>query len=54
MLLPILLFMARHVLTRRTPIGRKMMDEVRFHGGPCCASSAQTLPAAASNAAKPG
>ena len=32
--LPILLFMARHVLTRRTPIGRKMMDEVRFHGGP--------------------
>ena len=33
-MLPILLFMARHVLTRRTPIGRKMMDEVRFHGGP--------------------
>ena len=32
--LPILLFLARHVLTRRTPIGRKMMDEVRFHGGP--------------------
>src|SRR5664279_4298327 len=32
--LPILLFMARHVLTRRTPVGRKMMDEVRFHGGP--------------------
>ena len=33
-MLPVMLFMARHVLTRRTPIGRKMMDEVRFHGGP--------------------
>lgn len=32
--LPVMLFMARHVLTRRTPIGRKMMEEVRFHGGP--------------------
>ena len=32
--LPIMLFMARHVLTRRTPIGRKVMDEIRFHGGP--------------------
>jgi putative flavoprotein involved in K+ transport len=32
--LPILVFLARHVLTRRTPIGRKMMDEARFHGGP--------------------
>ncbi len=32
--LPIMVFMARHVLTRRTPIGRKIMDEVRFHGGP--------------------
>jgi putative flavoprotein involved in K+ transport len=32
--LPIILFLARHVLTRRTPIGRKMMDEVRFHGAP--------------------
>lgn len=33
-ILPVLVFMFRHVLTRRTPIGRKEMDEVRFHGGP--------------------
>ena len=32
--LPVIVFMFRHVLTRRTPIGRKEMDEVRFHGGP--------------------
>ena len=32
--LPVIVFMCRHVLTRRTPIGRKEMDEVRFHGGP--------------------
>ncbi|BDU05549.1 NAD(P)-binding domain-containing protein [Nocardia cyriacigeorgica] len=32
--LPVLVFMWRHVLTRRTPIGRKMMREIRFHGGP--------------------
>lgn len=31
---PTLLFAWRHVLTRRTPIGRKMMAEIRFHGGP--------------------
>lgn len=31
---PLLAFAARHVLTRSTPIGRKMMDEVRVHGGP--------------------
>ena len=31
---PVLLFAWRHVLTRRTPIGRKEMDEVRHHGGP--------------------
>ncbi|WP_436493250.1 flavin-containing monooxygenase [Actinokineospora sp. HUAS TT18] len=33
-LFPVMLFMARHVLTRRTPIGRKVMGEIRFHGGP--------------------
>jgi putative flavoprotein involved in K+ transport len=33
-MLPVLLFLARHVITRRTPIGRKAMDEIRFHGGP--------------------
>jgi putative flavoprotein involved in K+ transport len=31
---PLLVFVFRHVLTRRTPLGRKEMDEVRFHGGP--------------------
>ncbi len=31
---PVLLFMWRHLVTRRTPIGRKEMSHVRFHGGP--------------------
>lgn len=31
---PILLFLWRHVLTRRTPIGRKVMHKIRTHGGP--------------------
>ena len=31
---PVLLFLWRHVVTRRTPIGRKEMEEIRFHGGP--------------------
>lgn len=33
-LFPVLLFAWKHVVTRRTPIGRKEMREVRFHGGP--------------------
>ncbi len=33
-LFPLVIFSFRHVLTRRTPMGRKEMDEVRFHGGP--------------------
>ena len=33
-LLPVLVFAFRHVLTRRTPIGRKEMLDVRLHGGP--------------------
>lgn len=33
-LFPALLFAWRHVLTRRTPIGRKQMAMVRSHGGP--------------------
>jgi len=33
-LFPVLLFAWRHVLTRRTPIGRKEMSLVRHHGGP--------------------
>jgi putative flavoprotein involved in K+ transport len=31
---PVLIFAWRHVLTRRTPVGRKEMPEVRAHGGP--------------------
>lgn len=33
-LAPVLVFVARHVLTRRTPVGRKGMAHVRGHGGP--------------------
>ena len=29
-----MLLIFKHVLSRRTPIGRKEMDHVRFHGGP--------------------
>jgi putative flavoprotein involved in K+ transport len=32
--LPLVMLMFKHVLSRRTPIGRKQMDHVRFHGGP--------------------
>ncbi len=31
---PLIVFAWRHIVTRRTPIGRKEMPEVRFHGGP--------------------
>jgi putative flavoprotein involved in K+ transport len=31
---PVFLFLGKHVITRRTPIGRKAKDEIRFHGGP--------------------
>jgi putative flavoprotein involved in K+ transport len=31
---PAFLFLGRHLITRRTPIGRKAMQEFRFHGGP--------------------
>ncbi|MDQ3156895.1 MAG: NAD(P)/FAD-dependent oxidoreductase [Actinomycetota bacterium] len=40
---PVLLFIFRHVLTRRTPIGRKEMDEFRFHGGPALRVQAKDL-----------
>jgi putative flavoprotein involved in K+ transport len=33
-LMPAVIFVFKHVLTRRTPMGRKEMHEVRFHGGP--------------------
>ena len=32
--LPIMVFLARNVLTMRTPLGRRMRHEVRAHGGP--------------------
>jgi len=32
--LPVVFFMFKHLLTRRTPMGRKEMPEVRHHGGP--------------------
>ncbi len=31
---PVLVFLWRHLMTRRTPLGRKEMALVRFHGGP--------------------
>ncbi|MGH3458934.1 flavin-containing monooxygenase [Aeromicrobium sp.] len=31
---PMLVFVFKHVMTRRTPMGRHMMEEVRFHGAP--------------------
>jgi putative flavoprotein involved in K+ transport len=31
-LMPVVVFVFKHVLTRRTPMGRKEMQEVRFHG----------------------
>jgi putative flavoprotein involved in K+ transport len=33
-LMPVVIFVFKHVLTRRTPMGRKEMREVRLHGGP--------------------
>lgn len=31
---PVFVFLGKHLITRRTPIGRKAMHEVRYHGGP--------------------
>jgi putative flavoprotein involved in K+ transport len=31
---PLMAFAWRHVLTRRTPVGRREMAHIRFHGGP--------------------
>jgi putative flavoprotein involved in K+ transport len=33
-LMPIVVFVFKHVLTRRTPMGRTAMPDVRLHGGP--------------------
>jgi putative flavoprotein involved in K+ transport len=34
LVLPAVVFLGNHVLTRRTPIGRRGLEEVRFHGLP--------------------
>ena len=34
MAMPVLWFVWGHVINRRTPVGRKEMQEIRFHGGP--------------------
>lgn len=44
--LPIMWFMANHVLTERTPIGRKMQIEVRKGGGPLLRVKREHLEAA--------
>jgi putative flavoprotein involved in K+ transport len=31
---PVFLFVGRHVITRRSPIGKAAMEDLRFHGGP--------------------
>lgn len=43
---PVLWFLARHVFTLRTPIGRKMRPEIRTHGGPLLRIRAADLAAA--------
>jgi putative flavoprotein involved in K+ transport len=42
-LMPVMLFAWQHVLTRRTPIGRKVMGELRHHGGPMLRVKRQDL-----------
>jgi putative flavoprotein involved in K+ transport len=34
LIFPVMFFLAKHVLTIRTPLGRKVRPEVRAHGGP--------------------
>jgi putative flavoprotein involved in K+ transport len=34
MVMPVMWFIWGHVINRRTPVGRKEMHEIRFHGGP--------------------
>ena len=40
---PLVLFAWRHVLTRRTPVGRRLMPHVRDHGGPMLRVSREDL-----------
>jgi putative flavoprotein involved in K+ transport len=44
--LPIMVFLARHVLTMRTPLGRRLRHEVRAHGGPLIRTRRADLAAA--------
>ncbi len=41
--LPVMVFLWKHVLTRRTPMGRKQMPKVRHHGGPTARVKAHHL-----------
>jgi putative flavoprotein involved in K+ transport len=34
LMFPVLIFAWKHIVTRRTPIGRMAMPHIRFHGGP--------------------
>ena len=43
--MPVTIFLARHVLTRRTPVGRKMMRHFRTHGIPVARVRAKDLAA---------
>ena len=45
-LFPVLLFAWRHVLTRRTPMGRRAMAGIRHHGGPMLRVKREDLAAA--------
>ena len=45
-LFPLLLFAWRHVLTRRTPMGRRAMAGIRHHGGPMLRVKREDLAAA--------
>lgn len=40
---PVVVFAFRHLLTRRTPIGRRQMEHFRFHGGPALRVQAADL-----------
>jgi putative flavoprotein involved in K+ transport len=40
---PVFVFVGKHLITRRTPMGRKAMDEIRHHGGPMLRVKRQDL-----------
>ena len=51
---PVFLFVGKHVLTRRTPMGRKELREVRYHGGPALRVKRADLLARGSNGSTSG